>query len=363
VTGALAQPLAVAFALAGAGAYALAQVTQQRAAARLPSTAAVDPAVLLRLARKKPWLVSLIAVIVGYGLQAAALAVGRLVVVEPVFPIGLLFALMLAARAEGRRLRHAEWTAAVAAIGGLAVFLIAAQPSGGQARAGAGVLAVAAGAAVGIAITCCLLATRVTSAHRALVLSIGGGIGAGVTDALTKTVAALAGSVRLGVFADPRLYLLALVGLMMFTIQQNAFRAAGLAASLPAFAVLEPVTGSLLGLVIYHERVGGGPARIIVEALAVIAAMWGITRLAKSVIVVSKRLAAAAAACPVPDPGPPAAGPAAAVPAPAVAALAVPAQAQALAMPARPAPALAVPAPAMAGEAAAAPAAPASPAV
>ena len=76
----------------------------------------------------------------GFGFQAAALALGRLVVVEPVFPTGLLFALLLAARVEGRRLRHAEWTAAVATVAGLAAFLVAAQPSGGNRTAGAGVL-------------------------------------------------------------------------------------------------------------------------------------------------------------------------------------------------------------------------------
>ena len=117
-------------------------------------------------------------------------------------------------------------------------------------------------------------------------------IGAGVTDALTKTVAALAGTQRFALFADIRLYLLAIVGLLTFTMQQNAFRAAGLAASLPAFAVLEPVVGSLLGLFIYHEHVGGGGARIAVEVLAVLAAVWGIARLANSVIAELARLAA-----------------------------------------------------------------------
>lgn len=295
MTGALAQPLAIAFALAGASCYAVASVTQQQAASRLESTAAVDPAVLLRLVRAKRWLLSLIAVAAGFSLQAAALAVGRLVVVEPVFPAGLLFALMLAARAEGRRLRHAEWTAAVAAVAGLAIFLVAAQPSGGHSTARPEVLALAVGAGVGIAVTVSLLATRVTAGHRALVLSIGGGIGAGVTDALTKTVATLTGTVRLGVFADPRLYLLAVIGLTTFTVQQNAYRAAGLAASLPAFAVLEPVTGSLLGLFVYHERMGVGPVRISIEALAALAALWGIVRLANSVIAVTARLAVAAA--------------------------------------------------------------------
>jgi len=286
------QALAVLLALLGALSYAVASVNQQQSAAKLTSGGAVDPAVLLRLVRARRWLFSLIAVIGGYALQAAALDLGRLVVVEPVFPIGLLFALLLAARAEGRKLRHPEWTAAIAAVAGLAIFLVAAEPSGGARTAGTGSLSVAAAGAVGIAAVCCLVAMKVTPPHRALVLSIGGGVGAGVTDALTKSVAALAGTMHLGVFADLRLYLLALVGLLTFTLQQNAFRAAGLSASLPSFAVLEPLVGALLGLAIYHEHVGTSGLRITVEVLAVGAALWGIARLAKSVITELARLAA-----------------------------------------------------------------------
>lgn len=138
VTGAPAQVLAIGFAAAGAFSYAVASVIQQRAASQLASSDAFDPAVLLRLARRRRWLASLIFVICGYGCQAGALDFGRLVVVEPIFPMGLLFALVLAARADGRRLGHGEWTAAVAAVGGLAVFLVAAMPSGGQRTAPAG---------------------------------------------------------------------------------------------------------------------------------------------------------------------------------------------------------------------------------
>ena len=143
---------------------------------------------------------------------------------------------------------------------------------------------------------CCVLAFRLTAHHRALALSIGGGIGAGVTDAVTKTVATVTGLHGLGVFGEIRLYLLAVIGLSTFTMQQNGYRAAGLPASLPAFAVLEPLVGSLLGLFIYHEHVGGGSARIAIEVIAVLAAVWGIARLAKSVIEVASRLAGAAAA-------------------------------------------------------------------
>jgi drug/metabolite transporter (DMT)-like permease len=300
VSGVPAQTLAIALAVIGAFSYAIASVYQQQSAAKLSTASAFDPAVLVRLAKKRRWLLGLIAVAGGYGFQAAALDVGRLVVVEPVFPTGLLFALLLAARAEGRRLHHAEWTAAVAAVAGLAVFLVAAQPSGGRRTAGGGPLGMVAASAVVIAVLCCLVASRVATAHRALVLSIGGGIGAGVTDALTKTVAALVGTHRLGIFGQVPLYLLAVVGLLTFTMQQNAFRAAGLSASLPSFAVLEPIVGSLLGLAIYHEQVGGGGLRIAVEVLAVLAAIWGIARLANSVIAELTRLAAAAT--PPPDP-------------------------------------------------------------
>jgi hypothetical protein len=294
VSGAPEQALAVALAIIGSFSYALASVHQQQSAARLQSSASFDPAVLLRLVRSRRWLISMIAVVCGYGMQAAALDLGRLVIVEPVFPVTLLFALLLAARADGRRLRHAEWTAAVAAIAGLGAFLVAAQPTGGHRTASTGPLGLSAAGAVAVAIVCCLIGVKVSAPRRALVLSVGGGLGAGVTDALTKTVATLAGTHRLGIFGDVRLYLLAVVGLLTFTMQQNAFRAAGLSATLPAFAVLEPVAGSMLGLAIYHEQVGSGGIRIAVEVLAVLSAVWGIARLANSVLAELARLAATA---------------------------------------------------------------------
>ncbi len=287
-------------ALCGALCYSVAAVTQQRCAARLASDIPVDLRLVLRLARTRGWQLSMIAVVAGYALHAAALALGRLVIVEPVIPLGLLMALLLGARAEGRWLCWSEWTAAVAAVAGLAVFLIAAQPSGGQQLAGAAPLGIAAAVAVTVAALCCLVTARTAASHRALPLAIGGGVAAGVTDTLTKTVVPLAGAQRFALFGDVRLYLLALAGLLALTLQQNAYRAGGLAASLPAFVVLEPLVGSALGLLIYHERVGADPVRIMVQVLAVLAAVWGITRLARSVIAEFGRLAELAS--PVPDP-------------------------------------------------------------
>jgi hypothetical protein len=290
--------LAVALALGGSLCYAGAAVTQQRCAARLAAGSAVDLRLVLRLARTRGWQLSLIAVVAGYALHAAALAVGRLVVVEPVIPLGLLMALLLGARVEGRRLCRAEWTAALAAVAGLAVFLVAAEPSGGQQLAQPAPLGIAAAVAVAFAALCCLVTVKTAASHRAIPLAVGGGVAAGVTDTLTKTVVPLAGAQQFALLGDVRLYLLALAGLLALTMQQNAYRAGGLAASLPAFIVLEPLVGSALGLMIYHERVGTSGPRITVEVLAVLAALWGIARLAQSVIAEFGRLAEQAAPTP-----------------------------------------------------------------
>ena len=119
---------------------------------RLAAGRAFDPAVLARLARRPTWLAGLAAVIAGFALQAAALGLGRLVVIEPVLASGLLFALVLAARRERRPLSRAEWAAALAVVGGLAVFLAVGQPSGGQRTASAAALGLAVAAAAGLVI-------------------------------------------------------------------------------------------------------------------------------------------------------------------------------------------------------------------
>ena len=272
--------LAVLLALAGSAAFAVAAVTQQRAAARLKAGRAFDPAVLARLARRPAWLAGLAAVIAGFALQAAALGLGRLVVIEPVLASGLLFALVLAARRERRPLSRAEWAAALAVVGGLAVFLAVGQPTGGQRTASAAALGLAVAAAAGLTGLCAVLAGRFAGPRRALLFGVAGGVAAGATDALTKSVAVLAAGHPPALFADARLYLLTVVGLVAFTIQQNGYRAAALAAFLPAFAVIEPVTGSLAGLIIYHERLNTGPGQVVVELAACAAAAWGIAHLA-----------------------------------------------------------------------------------
>jgi hypothetical protein len=117
-------------------------------------------------------------------------------------------------------------------------------------------------------------------------------VAAGATDALVKTVSVVAAGHPLSLLADARLYLVIAIGLVAYTLQQNGYRAAGLAAFLPAFAVTEPVAGSLLGLAVYHERLSGRPGQIVLELAACAVAIWGIARLAASEMVTGAQRAA-----------------------------------------------------------------------
>jgi drug/metabolite transporter (DMT)-like permease len=300
------QLLAAGLALAGSGCYAVATVTQHGVARQLPSERAFDLVVLIRLARRPIWLAGMAAVIAGFVLQAVALGLGRLVVIEPVLATSLLFALALAARRDRRSLRPAEWAATLAVVGGLAVFLAVGQPTGGQRTADATLLGLATAATAALVGLCTVVARRLGGHHRALLFGVAGGIAAGTTDAVIKTVTVLAAGHLLGVFADVRLYLLIAIGLLTFTIQQNGYRAAALAAFLPAFAVFEPVTGSLLGLLIYHERLSDGPGQIVVELAACAVAVWGIARLAGPAMAGNTPPVAGTAAPPLPIPAVPA---------------------------------------------------------
>jgi len=129
VTGLVAQPAAVLIALVAAVCFAVANVLQQRVAAKLPTTSAFDGGVLLRLIRRPLWLIGLVAVMISMALQAVALGLGRLVVIEPVLASSLLVALGLSAWFGRHRLRPVEWAAAIATFAGLVVFLITAQPT------------------------------------------------------------------------------------------------------------------------------------------------------------------------------------------------------------------------------------------
>ncbi|MCU1456566.1 MAG: hypothetical protein JWL73_658 [Actinomycetia bacterium] len=246
--------MAVVFALLAALGYAAASVLQQRAAAEVADEHALKIGLLLRLLKRPLWLAGFAADWVAFAFQAAALATGSLLVVQPLLTTGLLFALPIGARWSGRRLKPRDWAAAILLTTGLAVFLSLGSANGGHDRApltewipwllGFGI-------AAGI---CVVIAWRGRGTTRALSLALATGVLYGATAALTKSSASLLGNGIVALLTAWEPYALAVVALVGMVLAQSAFQAGNLEASLPTLTVSEPIIAAMIGVGLLDER-------------------------------------------------------------------------------------------------------------
>ena len=75
--------LAIALAISAGFAYALASVLQQRAASEEAPELSLKPGLLIALFKRPMWLLGSAVDLGAYGLEAASLAVGSIIVVQP----------------------------------------------------------------------------------------------------------------------------------------------------------------------------------------------------------------------------------------------------------------------------------------
>jgi drug/metabolite transporter (DMT)-like permease len=246
--------VAATLALVAAFLFALASVLQQRAASSVPDTDALKARFVTRLLRQPMWLAGFGLDAVGYFTQAVALAFGTLIIVQPLLVTMLLFALPLGARFAGRRLARDDWRWAIVLTVGIATFLVVGDPSAGLDRGNGArwfvvlvVLYPIVAALVGAG------AAR-RGAARALLLGAAAGTCYGITDALTKSVVRGIDDGIGAVLDNWETWALIVTIMAGAYLQQSAYQAGGLPASLPAVTGLEPVVGIVLGVVVYQER-------------------------------------------------------------------------------------------------------------
>ncbi|TWS22069.1 hypothetical protein FK268_21210 [Tsukamurella sputi] len=269
----------VALALIAAFLFACGSAAQQAEAASVADGAPL----IAQLIRRPRWWLGLVGDLGGYAFQAWALALGPVLVVQPLIVAALLFALPVSALLNHTRVTAREWTYAVVLAVALAVFLIAGRPTDGVADApGAdwlpALLVVGAVAAVTTGIG---LVRSLPGPARALSFGVASGVLFGVATVLTKPVLTsyehadvVANSVRL--LTDWRLYVLVLAGLGAMYLQQRAFQPAPISASLPAITLAEPLCAAALGAVVLHESVtltgGHGVAVVAAGVIGAVAA-------------------------------------------------------------------------------------------
>jgi drug/metabolite transporter (DMT)-like permease len=274
--------IATLLALGAALCVAMGDVLQQRSAHDVTDEPVGHVALLLRLLKDKQWWLGSLVAAAGFGLQAAALAFGSVLLVQALLVTSLLFALPLSAWWVGRRITRSQWLWAVLLAVSVAVIVSVGNPSKGHARAGME-LWLWVIATLGPALLLCLLGARIWAGRPAAAVLLGLVAGSlwGLFAVLTKGVVDQVDDGVLAMLKTPELYPWALVGLAATAVQQSSFRAGSMAASLPAVTVSEPMVGSILGIAILGETLRPGESGWFVLGLAVVAMVFATVALAR----------------------------------------------------------------------------------
>ena len=265
----LERAFAVAAALAGAVFTAIGIVVRQRATMDVPRDRGVSRLMLNTLLHRPLWWAGTAAAVTGYAFQAVALAFGSLLLVAPLMVSALLFALPLSAWTSRRRVTRAELGWASLLTLALALFVAVARTRPGDYRASEPTSVVVATICL-LAVTASLvLAVRLTGWRQAIMLALGVGVLFGVLAVLTKIemhILTEEGGAQL--LTSPVTYVLIVVAVAATLLQQSAFHAGSLKASVPAMLVLEPVVAVLLGQVVLGEHLAVSTPSAIALAIA-----------------------------------------------------------------------------------------------
>ncbi|AZM63764.1 MULTISPECIES: DMT family transporter [unclassified Streptomyces] len=261
--------LVVVLALLAALANAASTVLQRRAAAAEPEAGAgVRGAVrwLGRVLRNPYWLAGAGMLIVTTVLQAAALGVGSLALVQPLMATELMFTLVVGSVVFHRRPDRRTWLAFFSLATGLAVFLTSVAPAPGRSTATAGAWLVTAAVALGVVVALVVTARAVGSAARAALLGLASAVSFSLTAALMKEVTGRIPDGAGAVLGTWPLYATAVAGVTAFLLAQGAFRAGTLAASAPALTLGDALTSVALGWAVFGEGITLGV--LVVPAVA-----------------------------------------------------------------------------------------------
>jgi drug/metabolite transporter (DMT)-like permease len=255
MNGALSQLFAVVFALLAALCAAVGMVVRKRSIQDQSRRESSGDAVVTSWASRPLWWAGTVAAFAGYALQAVALSYGSLLLVQPVVVSSLLFVLPLGARFSRQHVRPSDWRWSVVLTASLTVFVLVGRPSDGVYQPSVLAWTIALTGAALIAVGSIVVATRVTGRMRAMLLAVSVAMLLGLIAVLTKvcTQRFAVGSWH-SMLTVPAPYLLVALAVAVTILQQSAFNAGALQASVPIMLVGEPLVAVVIGLLVLDER-------------------------------------------------------------------------------------------------------------
>ena len=275
--------MAAALALIAAAIFALGTVLQQRAAMTEPDDQAVSNTILLRMATHPVWLAGIAAYGIAYGVQAAALGSGQIVVVQPVLATTIVFALPLGVWLSHQRISRRDVLAAAAVTVGLGAFLVFADPGGGRPSVPTGEWLIAGGAVLGAVAGLVIAGRKRTGALKAALLGTAAGLTFGLVSCLTKEVVEVfEDDGVVAMFEDWQLYAILALGFVGMTITQQGLQTGVLPPEVATSSIFNPAISVVLGLALFEETIHRSAVDSVAAVLALLAMFAGVAVLALS---------------------------------------------------------------------------------
>lgn len=212
----------------------------------------------------RTWLLGIAADVVGVALHVLALHSGALATVQPLLVSGLVIALVLRARLGGQvQRREIAWGVVLTV--SLAAFLVVANTSDtNDASADVAPAAWVGAAGAGLAVVCVVLARRRRGqAGSAALLGLAVGTIDASTAAILKSLTRLASGGVGAVVGSWQLYVVVLLGAGALLLNQLAFQAGPISASLPAISTTDPLLSIVIGVVVFDETFRHGPVALV----------------------------------------------------------------------------------------------------
>jgi drug/metabolite transporter (DMT)-like permease len=272
-------------ALSSGLANALTSILQRMGVEDAPDESTLRLSLLTHALRRGVWLLGFAFMVASFLLQAVALHIGTLSQVQPILTTELLFVVLLLATWFRFRVGVREWLGCVAAAGGLAGFLVFAQPSGGDLVPSThGWIVVASSCGAGMALTV-LLALRGPRWWRAAMFGVAGAIGFAFTAALIKTVGDYVASDWVHMFSHWQTYALAVSGVLSLFLAQNAYHAGPIAASQTALVLVDPLASLAIGIGLFGDNLRTSGPFGTLEAVALLIMFLGVASIARSPLI------------------------------------------------------------------------------
>lgn len=258
-------------------------VLQQHAAAREPESRFLSLRLMLDLLRSPRWLAGIGCMVGGQILAAWSIGHLSLSFVEPLLAMNLVFALVLAVPLSHAAIRLWELTAAVILCLGVALLSASHQAKPIGLSFGSFSHWPAAAVIAAVAFACVRAGRHRGRRAKAMLTGTGAGLVFGVQDALTRQTLQILSAGGIGsLFSTWAPYALVGAGATGIWLMQSAFNAGPLQVSLPAIAAGEPITGILLGVLIFGDRIGVSAGMLTMQACGIVALIAGVVGVARA---------------------------------------------------------------------------------